>query len=329
MTDAEAQLCMTSLGALPPRSARRDFACGCDRLDRAISTPGRPKKGGRRKAESFNDLERFDPETGEQIIEEQLVVPVDLTEIPMSIVIVEEIADVMLFAGKASMQRLAQMRPAGLWPRRTDPWVAHAPGKASSNLEMLSSRSLPITGDLRRCRVADRIAWNANHGNRVRREVDEKEQGGKARSGANKRRLAIGEPLVEPRVPEQEDRAPHEQVVGEPEPAQASGKIHYVDGDCGGGERPERSRAKSRPCGFHDRHEQDNPEYTGGTTGIPKGAMLLHRNLVANMLQIEAWIQPVPEEEPKVDRLTILAALPLYHIFAFTACFLLGFHTGG
>jgi long-chain acyl-CoA synthetase len=70
-------------------------------------------------------------------------------------------------------------------------------------------------------------------------------------------------------------------------------------------------------------------QYTGGTTGIPKGVMLLHRNLVANMLQIEAWIQPVLEKEPKVDRLTIVAALPLYHIFAFTACFLVGFHTGG
>lgn len=70
-------------------------------------------------------------------------------------------------------------------------------------------------------------------------------------------------------------------------------------------------------------------QYTGGTTGMPKGAMLLHRNLVANMLQIEAWIQPVLEEEPKVDRLIILAALPLYHIFAFTACLLVGFHTGG
>src|SRR5262249_40491917 len=70
-------------------------------------------------------------------------------------------------------------------------------------------------------------------------------------------------------------------------------------------------------------------QYTGGTTGIPQSLMLLHRNLVANMLQIEAWIQPVLEKEPKVDRLTILAALPLYHIFAFTACFLVGFHTGG
>jgi long-chain acyl-CoA synthetase len=70
-------------------------------------------------------------------------------------------------------------------------------------------------------------------------------------------------------------------------------------------------------------------QYTGGTTGIPKGAVLLHGNLVANMLQIEAWVQPVLEKEPKVDPLTITAALPLYHIFAFTACFLLGIHTGG
>jgi long-chain acyl-CoA synthetase len=70
-------------------------------------------------------------------------------------------------------------------------------------------------------------------------------------------------------------------------------------------------------------------QYTGGTTGIAKGAILLHRNLVANMLQIEAWIQPVLEKEPKVDQLTILAALPLYHIFGFTACFLLSIHAGG
>src|SRR5262249_58622623 len=70
-------------------------------------------------------------------------------------------------------------------------------------------------------------------------------------------------------------------------------------------------------------------QYTGGTTGIAKGAILQHRNLVANMLQIDAWLQPLLEKEPKVDRLIIMAALPLYHIFAFTGCFLLGIHTGG
>jgi long-chain acyl-CoA synthetase len=70
-------------------------------------------------------------------------------------------------------------------------------------------------------------------------------------------------------------------------------------------------------------------QYTGGTTGIAKGAILQHRNLVANMLQIEAWLQPVLEKEPTVDQLTVLAALPLYHIFGFTACFLLSIHAGG
>jgi long-chain acyl-CoA synthetase len=70
-------------------------------------------------------------------------------------------------------------------------------------------------------------------------------------------------------------------------------------------------------------------QYTGGTTGIAKGAMLLHRNMVANMLQIDEWLKPVLESEPKVDRLTVMAALPLYHIFALTACFLLGVRTGG
>ncbi|MPZ57400.1 MAG: long-chain-fatty-acid--CoA ligase [Rhizobiales bacterium] len=70
-------------------------------------------------------------------------------------------------------------------------------------------------------------------------------------------------------------------------------------------------------------------QYTGGTTGVAKGAMLLHRNVVANMLQIDVWLQPVLDKEPKVDRLIIVAALPLYHIFALTACFLLGVRTGG
>src|SRR5215472_11331107 len=70
-------------------------------------------------------------------------------------------------------------------------------------------------------------------------------------------------------------------------------------------------------------------QYTGGTTGLAKGAMLLHRNVVANMLQIDEWLKPVLENEPKVDRLTVMAALPLYHIFALTACFLLGVRTGG
>ncbi len=70
-------------------------------------------------------------------------------------------------------------------------------------------------------------------------------------------------------------------------------------------------------------------QYTGGTTGVAKGAMLMHRNLVANMLQVEAWHRPMVDLPPKVDQLIFVTALPLYHIFALTACFLLGLRTGG
>ena len=70
-------------------------------------------------------------------------------------------------------------------------------------------------------------------------------------------------------------------------------------------------------------------QYTGGTTGVAKGAMLTHRNLVANMLQVEAWNQPMVDLPPKTDQLIIVTALPLYHIFALTACFLFGMRTGG
>ena len=55
-------------------------------------------------------------------------------------------------------------------------------------------------------------------------------------------------------------------------------------------------------------------QYTGGTTGVSKGAMLTNRNLVSNMLQIRAWLSPVLSE----GSITALCPLPLYHIFAFT-----------
>ncbi len=70
-------------------------------------------------------------------------------------------------------------------------------------------------------------------------------------------------------------------------------------------------------------------QYTGGTTGVSKGATLLHRNIVANVLQNDAWLQPAMEKEPKVEQLFVVTALPLYHIFALTACFLLGVRAGG
>ena len=68
-------------------------------------------------------------------------------------------------------------------------------------------------------------------------------------------------------------------------------------------------------------------QYTGGTTGVSKGATLLHRNVVANILQTEAWFKPM------LDRLgnkplTGVCALPLYHIFALTICYMMGARLG-
>jgi long-chain acyl-CoA synthetase len=73
-------------------------------------------------------------------------------------------------------------------------------------------------------------------------------------------------------------------------------------------------------------------QYTGGTTGLAKGATLVHRNIVANVLQAEAWIQPAlvdTRKGPVPEQLTWVCALPLYHIFALTACCLLGMRVGG
>ncbi len=70
-------------------------------------------------------------------------------------------------------------------------------------------------------------------------------------------------------------------------------------------------------------------QYTGGTTGLSKGAMLSHRNVIANLLQNEAWLQPALDKEPRVEALTFVCALPLYHIFALTVCCLMGTRLGG
>ncbi len=73
-------------------------------------------------------------------------------------------------------------------------------------------------------------------------------------------------------------------------------------------------------------------QYTGGTTGVSKGATLTHRNVVANVLQSEAWMQPALKTDargPMPEQLTTACALPLYHIFALTVCYLLGVRTGG
>jgi long-chain acyl-CoA synthetase len=70
-------------------------------------------------------------------------------------------------------------------------------------------------------------------------------------------------------------------------------------------------------------------QYTGGTTGVSKGAVLLHRNIIANVLQSEAWNDPVMKRVPTGEQSTSVCALPLYHIFAFTVNMMLTIRTGG
>ena len=70
-------------------------------------------------------------------------------------------------------------------------------------------------------------------------------------------------------------------------------------------------------------------QYTGGTTGVSKGAVLLHRNVIANVLQSEAWNEPVMKRIPAGQQPTSVCALPLYHIFAFTVNMMLGLRMGG
>jgi long-chain acyl-CoA synthetase len=70
-------------------------------------------------------------------------------------------------------------------------------------------------------------------------------------------------------------------------------------------------------------------QYTGGTTGVSKGAVLLHRNVIANVLQSEAWNQPVMKMVPASEQPTSVCAIPLYHIFAFTVGMMLSMRTGG
>jgi len=68
-------------------------------------------------------------------------------------------------------------------------------------------------------------------------------------------------------------------------------------------------------------------QYTGGTTGVSKGAVLKHKNVIANVLQNEAWFAPTLAKAR--GELQFVCALPLYHIYALTVCALLGMRVGG
>jgi len=73
-------------------------------------------------------------------------------------------------------------------------------------------------------------------------------------------------------------------------------------------------------------------QYTGGTTGVAKGAMLLHRNLIANLLQCEAWMGPALHDTrrgPVPEQFVYVCALPLYHAFALVVNGLFGMRVGG
>ena len=69
-------------------------------------------------------------------------------------------------------------------------------------------------------------------------------------------------------------------------------------------------------------------QYTGGTTGVSKGATLLHRNVLANVQQNDAWVVSAFVKKPRPDRLIYVCALPLYHIYALTVNLLMGMQQG-
>jgi long-chain acyl-CoA synthetase len=70
-------------------------------------------------------------------------------------------------------------------------------------------------------------------------------------------------------------------------------------------------------------------QYTGGTTGVSKGATLLHRNLLANVLQCAAWYDPALRKLPKGQQVTMVCALPIYHIYGFNVNIMLAMRVGG
>ncbi len=70
-------------------------------------------------------------------------------------------------------------------------------------------------------------------------------------------------------------------------------------------------------------------QYTGGTTGVSKGATLLHKTIIGNLLASEAWMQPAIDKNPISGQMISVCALPLYHVFAFVTCSMLTMRAGG
>ena len=73
-------------------------------------------------------------------------------------------------------------------------------------------------------------------------------------------------------------------------------------------------------------------QYTGGTTGVSKGAVLVHANIFGNALVTEAWLQPALDDTsrgPRPDPIVVVCALPMYHIFCLVSCMWLALKTGG
>ncbi len=91
---------------------------------------------------------------------------------------------------------------------------------------------------------------------------------------------------------------------------------------------------RSLPLNTPSLHAEDIAflQYTGGTTGVSKGAILVHENIFGNALLSEAWLQPALDDASKgalPDTLVIVCALPMYHIFSLVSCMWLAVKTGG
>lgn len=84
------------------------------------------------------------------------------------------------------------------------------------------------------------------------------------------------------------------------------------------------------PLKTHDIRSDDIAvlQYTGGTTGVSKGAVLQHRTLISAVLGAEAWMAPGLARKKRSGQIVIACALPLYHVFALVVCGLLGMRTG-